>query len=278
MIMICNQSIKKVLILLIYLGFLLSGGSHFVYGNMMNPIPATATISGLPHFVPPSPPQPPPLPPPLPHGMTTIPEGSHLIYGNMEFSTHFAKKFQTNGAWNFGVDTFYRLFLNENSRFATGIRYRYFFKSISTSMKIIDVPASGKRNKHRLAFLKNYRFYIDRFFIGAIIGIDIWKSLNITAQGSEDGVNAEVSTTSMELLWNKLTGQLALELGYMITPKILVNLEIGYDLFGFNQSNTIERSDSSSRSERSNVEIGDNHKYNGFYASVGLGYSLSNLF
>ena len=57
--MICDQPIKKVRILLIYLGFLFLGGSHFAYGNM-------------------------------------------------EFSTHFSKKFQKNGAWNFGVDTLYR--------------------------------------------------------------------------------------------------------------------------------------------------------------------------
>ena len=86
---------------------------------------------------------------------------------------------------------FYRLSLDENSSLALGARYRYFFGSISSNSNMnctidtVEVQSSGKRNNHRLALLTNYRFLLHRsFFIGAIAGIDIWKSLSITANAS----------------------------------------------------------------------------------------------
>ena len=52
---------------------------------------------------------------------------------------------------------------------------------------------------------------------------------------SETSANVEVNLTSSQFLWNKITGQLALELGYMSASNFLVKLEFGYDIFGFNK-------------------------------------------
>ena len=209
-----------------------------------------------------------------------FPGGSHFAYGNVEISGHFGKKFQDYGAWNFGADALYRSFLDDRSSFALGARYRYFFKSIEESASANNigggttaVQSSGKRNAHRLALLTNYRFHIDHFFIGAIVGIDIWKSVNSTgkASGSRSGssASAEVNVTSSQFLWNKFTGQLALELGYTITSNFLVKLEAGYDVFGFNK---YKMEVSTTGSSNTNADIEGDIKYNGFYATLGFGY------
>ena len=39
--------------------------------------------------------------------------------------------------------------------------------------------------------------------------------------------------TSNQVLWNQISGQLGLELGYKITHNLIVKLEAGYDLSGF---------------------------------------------
>lgn len=165
-----------------------------------------------------------------------FPDGSHSAYGNVEISGHFGKKFQEYGAWNFGVDALlYKRSFNDNLSAALGVRYRYLFKSLDEdSIRVGEttITAAGrKRNAHRLALLTNYRFHINQIFIGAIISIDIWKTLKATGElsASGDGQNKSegLDVTSNQFLWDELTGQFALEAGYMITPNFLVKLEAG---------------------------------------------------
>ncbi len=212
-----------------------------------------------------------------------FPGGSHFAYGNVEISGHFGKKLKKYGALNFGADTlFYRLSLDENSSFALGARYRYFFGSIATNINItgmtIETQEARKPHKHRLALLTNYRFLLHRsFFIGAIAGIDIWKFLTLTNKISgsykEIPANADVNITSSQFLWNRITGQLALELGYMSTSNFLVKLEVGYDIFGFNKykveaTATLEGTGTGTGSDDAEGDF----NLNGVYATFGLGY------
>ena len=77
-----------------------------------------------------------------------------------------------------------------------------------------------------------------------------------------------------EFLWNKFTGQFALELGYMVTSNFLVKLEAGYDIFSINIEDIITDEDTVSVGYNGNekVDLRYGRKYNGFYATLGLGY------
>ena len=189
---------------------------------------------------------------------------SHFAYGdsNTEFSAHFGKKFQDYGAWNLGLDTLYRVPINENSSFGLGARYRFFFKSESATA----VSGSRKRNKHRLALLVNYRFHIKPFFVGAVLGIDLWKYLSESGSINVSGSGLSMDASSNEFLWNKLTGQIGVEVGYKIASNFLLKLEAGYDLLSFKNC---------SQSTGSTITTGEyecNRKFKGVYATVGVGY------
>ena len=203
---------------------------------------------------------------------------SHFAYGNAEISAHFGKKFQDYGAWHLGVDALYRMSINESSSFGIGPRYRLYFKSASESIsdETVSASISGKRNKHRLALLANYRFEMNSLFVGPLIAIDIWKrySGNLSASGTVSGENGDGSLeiTSSEFLWDKFTTQIGLEVGYKVTPNFLIKLEGGYDLLSFKECSLSASGSSGGQSETRNAEGECNAKFNGVYATVGLGY------
>lgn len=195
---------------------------------------------------------------------------SQFAYGNGEISAHFGKKFQTDGAWHFGVDALYRLSIDENSSFGIGPRYRFHFKSISASTSgNTNSSSSVKMNQHRLTLLTNYRYeMMESLFIGAILGVDIWKNQNqesSTIQNGNDTNSREL--TSSEFLWNNFTAQFGVEVGYKITPNFLVKLEGGYDLLSFKKCTFSQGSEEEKR--EGDLLCG---KFSGAYATVGLGY------
>ena len=201
---------------------------------------------------------------------------SHFAYAGGEISGHFGKKFQKYGAWHFGADALYRISIDENSSFGIGPRYRFYFKSASNSTRISDVSLnlSGKRSKHRVALLLNYRYeMMEGLFMGPIVGVDIWKhySGNISASASGTGGTASASLldiTSSEFLWNNFTAQFGVEVGYNITPNFLMKLEGGYDLLSFKKC-THSQEGQADEEREGDILCG---KFNGVYATVGVGY------
>ena len=190
---------------------------------------------------------------------------SHFAYAGGEISGHFGKKFQEDGAWHFGVDALYRLSIGETSSFGIGPRYRFYFKSMSAG------SLETSRNNHRVALLANYRFnMMESLFVGAVAGVDVWKRYSSSNNNNtEDDEDDDPTKTSSEFLWNNFTAQLGIEVGYKITPNFLIKLESGYDLLSFKKC--IDRTDSEDNND-SKVDCGDGVKFNGVYATVGLGY------
>ncbi len=204
---------------------------------------------------------------------------SSFAYGSGEISAHFGKKFQTDGAWHFGADALYRISINENSSFGIGPRYRFYSKSASGSASVGDasISTSGKRNKHRVALLANYRFEMDALFLGPILGLDIWKhysdNRNLSALRTGENANVNLDISSSEFLWNNFTAQIGVEVGYKITPNFLMKLEGGYDLLSFKKC-SLSGSGSSTEDDTLDAsgEFDCNSKFNGVYATIGVGY------
>ena len=232
----------------------------------------------------------------------TIFSFSSFAKGNMEISGHFGMKFgstlnldeivteaqdwdidQKNRAFHFGEDLIYRIMM-ENGSLGIGVRYRFAF----TGERDFEGNGSGQRGEsdendkyqfshHRVALLANYRFHFDHFFVGPVLGLDIWKYLKYTDMNEDNGTTT-YELTSNQLLWNQISGQLGLELGYKITHNLLVKLEVGYDLSGFSdlkcKINGAE-CDGDVLENRSTDEEDANKsktlKLNGFYAALGVG-------
>ena len=228
--------------------------------------------------------------------------------GNAEVSAHFGMKFgsklnleevtavnsladQTNMPFHFGADVLYRHMMNDTGSFGVGLRYRFALtgeKDIKDASGN-DTPSEGDKYKfthHRLALLLNYRFHIDQFFVGPVIGVDIWKSLNFSyintrtggAGGSQED---ETYIKSNQFLWNQITGQAGLEFGYNVTDNFLVKLEAGYDLssFGDLKCNSPADDTEAACKERFLVKKGtgedaetEKFKLSGFYATLGIGW------
>ena len=204
---------------------------------------------------------------------------SQVSYGNGEISVHFGKKFQEDGAWHFGVDGLYRMSINENSSFGIGPRYRFHLKGESNSSSATTVgttfstSTSRKYNNHRLTLLTNYRYeMMESLFMGAILGIDVWKYLSIGGEElASDGGNSNADITSSEFLWNNFTAQLGIEIGYKITPNLLMKLEGGYDLLSFKKCSVSISGNVNGNANR--VDCGViGEAFDGVYATVGVGY------
>ena len=234
---------------------------------------------------------------------------SNLAWGNAEISAHFGMKFgsklnlsevttinsladQANMPFHFGADALYRhMMMGDTGSFGVGVRYRFAFngeKDVKDASGN-DTPGDSdkyKFNHHRIALLLNYRFHMDQFFVGPVLGLDIWKSLKFsyinTRSGSGTSQEDETYIKSNQFLWDQITGQLGLELGYKATDNLLVKLEAGYDLssFGDLKCNSPRDTDEAACKERFLVkEEGTDEdaktkklKLNAFYVTLGIGW------
>ncbi len=181
---------------------------------------------------------------------------------NTEVSTHLGMKFgsrlnlreitrsyqneslgrnQTNRSFHLGLDVIYKNVIKDiivnNTSLALGLRYRLTFTGErdfdGTGAANIGNNQSDKYKftHNRVALLANYRFHIDQFFVGPVLGLDIWKRLKFSAINLYGSSSYEL--TSNQFLWNQITGQLGVEGGYKINEKLFAKLEIGYDLSRF---------------------------------------------
>ena len=236
--------------------------------------------------------------------------------GNAEISAHFGMKFgsklnlqeittdnqdstlgidQKNMPLHFGADALYRHMMNDTGSFGVGLRYRFAFtgekdfdatSSADTSGIRDDENDKYKFTHHRVALLANYRFHIGQFFVGPVIGIDIWKSLKFSVTGLGATTGHSYEFTSNQFLWNQITGQAGLELGYKVTDNLLAKLEIGYDLSSFSN---LKCKMATGDNDLTECAAGGNHplemegtgedaesknafKLGGFYATLGIGW------
>ena len=233
---------------------------------------------------------------------------SSFASANTELSGHFGMKFggeldlqeihkpnttflnndQKTGSYlHFGADALYRQMMGEgSSSFGLGVRYRFAFtgeKDFIGSANDSDKNDKYKFTHHRAAFLLNYRFNMDQLFVGVVVGLDVWKSLKFTA--IEVHNLGDYYYTSNQFLWNQITGQVGLELGYKVTSNFLVKLEGGYDLSSFGDlkckfkgnSADAETDCNDSNNYLKMTGAGDDAeteklKLNGFYATLGIGW------
>ena len=225
--------------------------------------------------------------------------------GNAEISAHFGMKFgskinltevlqerdwtdQKNMPFHLGADVLYRHMMSDTGSFGVGLRYRFAFTG-ERDYELSGSTDSDQRYKfthHRVALLLNYRFHFDQFFVGPVLGLDIWKSLDFTYVAStgvgDQNRDQNEYLTSNQFLWNQISGQLGLEFGYKATDNLLVKLEAGYDLSSFGNlkcrtPNLNEQTCTDGNTYL--VKEGDGEdaktkklKLNAFYATLGIGW------
>ena len=223
---------------------------------------------------------------------------SSLAWGGVDVSAHFGMKFgsklnlqeltenndgwvdQKNMPWQLGADVLYRHMMGDTGSFGVGIRYRLAFTGEKDYDYQVSVPLADDTDKykfthHRIALLANYRFHLDQFFVGPVLGLDIWKSLKFS--GTNIGAeNPEF--TSNQFLWNNITGHAGLELGYQVTDNLSVKLETGYDLSSFGFSGDYCPDCTRAPIQGKDAEVDDefeskhNLKLNAFYVTLGVGW------
>ena len=229
---------------------------------------------------------------------------SSLAWGNAEISAHFGMKFgsklnlqeittsnlwpdQTNQSFHLGADVLYRHMMGDTGSFGVGARYRFAFTGSRDFEGIAQAAADQKYqfNHHRVALLLNYRFHMDQFFIGPVVGLDIWKSLSFSwtpgANERPSGDDPDTYFRSNQFLWDQITGQLGLELGYKPTDNLLVKLEAGYDLssFGDLKCETPNQNEETCTNGNTLVREGTGEdadteklKLDAFYVTLGIGW------
>ena len=217
----------------------------------------------------------------------TVLISSHVAYGGIEFSGHFGYKNggqielsdntvslntkEKNQPFHLGADTFYRYAMGSAS-FGLGLRYRFDFQGEKTA-RVNSSTANYKFTTHRVALLANYRMYIDQLFVGGVLGLDIWKSLNFSEDFGDgarvDGRNVRKSEVrSNQFMWNQISGQLGLELGFMPTSNFFIKLETGYDLFSFTKLEVEWDGVDQNAPEENKMGL------NGLYLTLGIGLLL----
>ena len=161
------------------------------------------------------------------------------------------------------------------SKFGIGVRYQYSF----LPEKDYDVEGMNKLkiDGHRLSLIGRYRVINTKiFFLGAIVALDLWRSLNIEASfqlPNGDEENVEISHKQ----FIRTSGMAGIETGIKIPPGLFIKGEVGYDLSsfspGFNcKSNLGEDSfickDDAIKTEDVKLVLSS------FYALVGVGWSF----
>ena len=230
---------------------------------------------------------------------------SSFALSSVEVSGHFGMKFgsqlnleevvqdtedwgvnQKNRPWHFGADVLYRQAMTSNS-LGIGVRYRLAFTGQrdfegtgDNSRGEEDEDDKYKFTHHRMALLVNYRFHVSQFFVGPVLGIDVWKLLKYTDTNEDNSDITTYELSSNQFLWNQLSGQLGLEVGYKITNNFLVKLEGGYDLSRFSglkcktgedlgdcDEDVLEPKGSGDDADKTKTL-----KLDGFYATMGIGW------
>ena len=114
----------------------------------------------------------------------------------------------------FAGDAQYNFLLNKrtfyNSYLGLGLRYKHYLSELENS--------SDKVGGQRLTFLLSSRFLLkERFIVGFLYGLDLWKSLSIE-QESDKFKGSE---------WIDFISQVGIEVGFKFTDFLLAKVELG---------------------------------------------------
>ena len=183
-----------------------------------------------------------------------------------------------NRPFHFGADILYRQMMDAAS-LGLGVRYRL---ALTGQKDVEDTTRADDKFKfthHRVALLLNYRFHLDQFFVGAVVGLDIWKSLNF----SWDDNNNNNTFKSRQFLWQSIGGQAGLELGYKINQNLLAKVEAGYDLLSFGDLKCQTSAQAEETEEQCANRLFEKEgtgedaktkklKFNGLYVTLGVGW------
>ena len=223
-------------------------------------------------------------------GVTVFPLSAYGAV-NVDISGHFALKFkndldftklnaddadywksQQEGPLIIGGDMFFSP--PTFSKFGIGVRYQY---SFLPEKEYDDFMNKLKISGHRLSLIGRYRVIDTKiFFLGAIVALDLWRSLKITALFNIiDGPSEEVEITHKQFI--RTSGMVGIETGIKLPPSLFIKGEVGYDLSsfspGFNcKSNLGEDSvicqDDAIKTEDVKLVLSS------FYALIGVGWSF----
>ena len=211
----------------------------------------------------------------------------------LDLSAHFALKFKSDidltklneadsdywkskqeGPLIIGGDVFFSPPL-ALSKFGIGVRYQYSF--LPEKEYDIGFMNKLKMSGHRVSLIGRYRVINTKiFFLGAILALDLWRSLKITALFNiVDGSSEEVEITHKQFI--RTSGMAGVEVGVKFPPSLFIKGEVGYDLSSFSPSFSC----SSSLGEGSSICQDDAIKtedvklvLSSFYALVGVGWSF----
>ena len=192
-----------------------------------------------------------------------------------------------NHAWIFDTDILYKI----SSRFSIGLRYQHLLSS-GRYAKVLDQNVSStdeavssaeeaegdfgllqtfRFNAGRMALLGRYRFMRhDRegFFMGLLVALDAFKFLSFDMRKTEKESSVDKTITQYTWLWERLTGQVGLEIGFQWTH-LFLKAEVGYGLFSF--SNFHCESDTNQCASHSPEDV---FNFNSFYGMLGIGYAF----
>ena len=109
-----------------------------------------------------------------------------------------------------------------------------------------------------------------------MLGIDILKTYSLhDAIELNENANLIGALSTNEYLWNRFSADLGIEFGYQADSGFLMKLEVGYDLLSFRCIGDIVVDTNGIRAESEDDESSDETcttKFNGVYATVGIGY------
>ena len=134
-----------------------------------------------------------------------------------------------------------------------------------------------KMSGHRISLIGRYRVINTKiFFLGAILALDLWRTLNIKASFAiVDSSSEEVEISHKQFI--RTSGMAGVEAGIKIPPGLFVKGEVGYDLSSFSPNFNC----SSNLGAESAICQDDAIKtedvklvLSSFYALVGIGWSF----
>ena len=160
------------------------------------------------------------------------------------------------------------------SKFGIGVRYQYSF--LPEKDYNVEGMNKLKMSGHRISLIGRYRVINTKiFFLGALLALDVWRSLNIEASFEEQGVSEDVEITHKQFI--RTSGMAGIEAGIKIPPGLFVKGEVGYDLSSFSPGFNCESNlgDSSVICQNDTIKTDDvKLVLSSFYALVGVGWAF----
>ena len=224
---------------------------------------------------------------------------SSFAYGvvSLDVSAHFALKFKSDldlTELNEGNSEYWKsknegplivggdIFLSPPltlSKFGIGVRYQHSF--LPEKEYEIDIMNKLKMSGHRLSLIGRYRVINTKiFFLGAVIALDLWRTLNIKAEFGEVGIGGSGFTEEVEISHKQFirtSGMAGVEAGIKIPPGLFVKGEVGYDLSSFspNFKCSSNLGEESTICQEDAIQTEDvKLVLSSFYALVGVGWSF----